>query len=205
MISAIRRSYQRQAARVCEIGIPEHHTRPELKAQHRDHPATLFRCCFSSWLPGCCLAAAWDSSRGPAPGSPSVLPGHRQLRLRRGPGDTLDYLYPLAAAFFAGFVFTTLVPDALLHSWGTLAAFAGGAGGMALLSRHVLKRDPCCEGGHDHKGVHKGLGALSLVAMAMCSVNDGLLIGLAQPAWHSGLNLGMFLTRSRPPSPSPRC
>ena len=64
---------------------------------------------------------------------------------------------------------------------------------MALLSRHVLKRDPCCEGGHDHKGVHKGLGALSLAAMAMCSINDGLLIGLAQPAWHSGLNLGMFL------------
>lgn len=101
----------------------------------------------------------------------------------------VELLYPLAAAFFAGFVFSTLVPDALMHSRGTLAAFAAGVVTMALLSKLVLKRDPCCEGGHDHRG----LGAVSLAAMAVCSINDGLLLGLLQPAWNSGLNLGMLL------------
>lgn len=117
---------------------------------------------------------------GPNPGDPRT-----SARAR----EAMEMLYPLAAAFFAGFVFSTLVPEALLHSRGTLAAFAAGAAGMGLLSRLVLKRDPCCEGGHDHKG----LGAMSLVAMAVCSVNDGLLLGWAQPSWHSGLNLGLLL------------
>lgn len=101
----------------------------------------------------------------------------------------VELLYPLAAAFFAGFVFSTLVPDALMHSRGTLAAFAAGVAVMGVLSKFVLKRDPCCEGGHDHRG----LGAVSLAAMAVCSINDGLLLGLLQPAWNSGLNLGMLL------------
>jgi hypothetical protein len=101
----------------------------------------------------------------------------------------VDLLYPLAAAFFAGFVFSTLVPEALSHSRGTLTAFALGLAGMALLSRKVLKRDPCCEAGHDHGGI----GIASLAAMAVCSVNDGLLLGLLQPPFASGLNLGMLL------------
>lgn len=126
----------------------------------------------------------------PAGAHPGAAVGAlRQPRALAPTRDSLDFLYPLAAAFFAGFVFTTLVTDALTHSHGTLAAFAAGAIGMAVLSRYVIKRDPCCEGGHDHKG----LSGLSLVAMAVCSVNDGLLLGLAQPAWLSGLNLGMFL------------
>jgi hypothetical protein len=101
----------------------------------------------------------------------------------------VELLYPLAAAFFAGYVFSTLVPEALMHSRGTLAAFLLGAAGMGILSRYLLKRDPCCEGGHDHRG----LSLVSLVAMSICSVNDGMLLGLLQPAWHSGLNLGMIL------------
>ncbi|HKP94678.1 MAG TPA: hypothetical protein VJ385_02870 [Fibrobacteria bacterium] len=103
--------------------------------------------------------------------------------------DVIDYLYPLAVAFFAGFVFSTLVPDALSHSKGSFAAFAGGAAVMALLSKLVFKRDPCCETGHDHRG----FGAMSLAAMAVCSLNDGLLIGLLDPPWFSGLNLGMLV------------
>lgn len=103
--------------------------------------------------------------------------------------DVIDYLYPLAVAFFTGFVFSTLVPEALTHSKGTLAAFAGGAAVMAILSKLVFKRDPCCESGHDHRG----FGAMSLAAMAVCSLNDGLLIGLLAPPWFSGLNLGMLL------------
>lgn len=101
----------------------------------------------------------------------------------------IDLLYPLAAAFFAGFVFSTLVPEALTHSRGTLTAFALGLAGMAFLSRKVLKRDPCCEDTHDHGGI----GIASLAAMAVCSVNDGFLLGLLQPSFASGLNLGMLL------------
>ncbi|MDB5106228.1 MAG: hypothetical protein JWP91_3917 [Fibrobacteres bacterium] len=103
--------------------------------------------------------------------------------------DVIDFLYPLAVAFFAGFVFSTLVPDALTHSRGSFAAFAGGAAVMGLLSKFVFKRDPCCEAGHDHRG----FGAMSLVAMAICSLNDGILIGLLDPAWFSGLNIGMLI------------
>jgi zinc transporter ZupT len=101
----------------------------------------------------------------------------------------IDYLYPLAVAFFAGFVLSTLVPDALSHSASGVAAFACGIAGMGLLSRKVFKRDPCCEGGHDHRG----FGAVSLLAMSVCSLNDGLLLGLLSPAWWSGLNAGMFI------------
>jgi zinc transporter ZupT len=103
--------------------------------------------------------------------------------------DVLDYLYPLAVAFFSGFVFSTLVPDALSHSRGTVAAFLAGIAAMGLLSRYVFKGDPCCETGHDHRG----LGVASLAAMAVCSLNDGLVIGLLDPSWLSGLNLGMLV------------
>lgn len=101
----------------------------------------------------------------------------------------IEPLYPLAAAFFAGFVFSTLVPHALSHSRGTLLAFACGIGSMWALSKLVFKTDPCCEAGHEHKGV----GLVTLAAVSLCSINDGLLIGLLQPAWQSGLNLGMLL------------
>jgi zinc transporter ZupT len=103
--------------------------------------------------------------------------------------DLIDYLYPMAVAFFAGFVLSTLVPDALTHSRASLACFAAGAALMGFLSKKVFKRDPCCEGGHDQRG----FGAVSLIAMSVCSVNDGLLLGLLSPAWWSGLNVGMFI------------
>lgn len=103
--------------------------------------------------------------------------------------DLIDYLYPLAVAFFAGFVLSTLVPDALTHSRGSFACFAAGVVVMGFLSKKVFKRDPCCEGGHDHRG----FGAVSLLAMSVCSLNDGLLLGLLSPAWFSGLNLGMVI------------
>ena len=101
----------------------------------------------------------------------------------------MDFLYPLAIAFFAGFVFSTLVPEALTHSKGTVVAFVTGIVVMAGLSKLVFKRDPCCEAGHDHRG----FGAMSLIAMSVCSLNDGMLIGLLNPVWYSGLNLGMLV------------
>jgi zinc transporter ZupT len=102
-----------------------------------------------------------------------------------------DLLYPLAVAFFAGFVFSTLVPHVLFdaHAQRSIPAFLAGMAGMGLFSRLVIRRDPCCEGGHDHRG----FGALSLAAMSVCSLNDGILLGLIEPAWFSGLNLGMIL------------
>jgi zinc transporter ZupT len=103
--------------------------------------------------------------------------------------DLIDYLYPVAVAFFAGFVLSTLVPDALTHSRTTLVCFAAGAAIMGFLSKKVFKRDPCCEGGHDQRG----FGAVSFLAMSVCSVNDGLLLGLLSPVWWSGLNVGMFI------------
>ena len=40
----------------------------------------------------------------------------------------------------------------------------------------------------------QALGAMSLVAMAFCSLNDGILIGLlGDPVWFSGLNIGMII------------
>lgn len=133
-------------------------------------------------------------SKGPlltAPDAEHVGHGHPayQARVDREAQDVIDFLYPLAVAFFAGFVFSTLVPDALTHSRSSLAAFIAGAGVMGALSKWVFKRDPCCEGGHDHRG----FGFVSLIAMGVCSVNDGLLLGLLDPAWYSGLNIGMVI------------
>lgn len=132
--------------------------------------------------------------RAPAPGAPLVEhAGHGhpdyQAREDREAQDVIDYLYPLAVAFFAGFVFSTLVPDALTHSRSSLASFIAGAGIMGILSKWVFKRDPCCEGGHDHRG----FGVVSLIAMGVCSLNDGLLLGLLDPDWYSGLNIGMVI------------
>jgi hypothetical protein len=117
--------------------------------------------------------------------------GHPAYQDREGQEaqDLIDYLYPLAVAFFSGFVLSTLVPDALSHSTGGWACFAAGAGLMGILSKKVFKRDPCCEGGHDQRG----FGVVSLLAMSVCSLNDGLLLGLLSPAWWSGLNVGMFI------------
>lgn len=112
-----------------------------------------------------------------------------QARVDQDAQDLIDYLYPLAVAFFAGFVFSTLVPDALSHSRSSFLAFAAGLAVMGVLSKWVFKRDPCCEGGHDHRG----FGVVSLLAMAVCSLNDGLLLGLLAPAWYSGLNIGMLI------------
>ena len=103
-------------------------------------------------------------------------------------GTWVDLLYPMAVAFFAGFVFSTLVPHAL-EVRARWLPFLAGVAVMGILSKLVFKRDPCCEAGHDHHG----FGAVSLLAMAVCSLNDGLLIGLILPPLWSGLNLGMLL------------
>ncbi len=104
--------------------------------------------------------------------------------------SVLGYLYPVTVALFLGYLATTLVPHAVLGGGKIpLLAFVAGAGLMALLTRKVLKRDPCCETGHDHDPI----GWAFFLALAVCAVNDGLLIGLLNPPWLSGLNLGMVL------------
>ncbi len=101
----------------------------------------------------------------------------------------LDYLYPIAIAFFLGFVFATLVPHVFFHQPRAIPAFALGVLCMWFLNRKVFHQDPCCEGGHNAKG----FGIVSAAAMSICSLNDGLLLGLLVPPVWSSLNLGMTI------------
>ncbi len=103
-------------------------------------------------------------------------------------GGFLDHLYPVTVAFFLGYLGMTLLPHALFEArLPPLLAFAAGAGGMAFLTRRVFHSDPCCEIGHE-PNPH---GWASFVALSICAVNDGILIGILSPSWFSGLNLGM--------------
>jgi zinc transporter ZupT len=104
------------------------------------------------------------------------------------------YLYPVTVAFFVGYLAVMAVPHAQnLGSPGEwlvpLLSLAAGAGVMAFLARRVFRRDPCCETGHKHDPI----GWAFFAALAVCAVNDGLLIGLIDPPWFSGLNLGMVV------------
>lgn len=105
-----------------------------------------------------------------------------------------DQLYPLTVAFFIGYLAVMAVPHAD-GSWAgsgialSLLALAAGAAFMAFLSRKVFHRDPCCETGH----THDPLGWAFFLALSVCAVNDGILIGLIDPPWFSGLNLGMVV------------
>ena len=102
----------------------------------------------------------------------------------------LDYLYPVTVAFFLGYLAITLVPHALFEGAGMpVFSFAAGVALMAVLSRKVLKKDPCCETGHDHEPI----GWAFFLALSVCAVNDGILIGLIDPPWLSGLNIGMLI------------
>lgn len=101
----------------------------------------------------------------------------------------MDGLYPIAAAFFIGFLVTTLLPHLVEDPLYLFPSFLLGYTVMALWSRRVAHHDPCCEVGHDPKP----LGTASAIAMAICSLNDGLLLGLVTPLWFSGVNFGMLL------------
>jgi zinc transporter ZupT len=103
--------------------------------------------------------------------------------------SVIDHLYPVTVAFFLGYLAVMLVPHSRDIAVPSLAAFALGAGAMALLSRKVFRRDPCCETGH----THDPLGWAFFLALSVCAVNDGILIGLINPPWLSGLNLGMIV------------
>jgi zinc transporter ZupT len=104
--------------------------------------------------------------------------------------SVLDYLYPITVAFFLGYLASTLIPHALFEGESVpLFSFVAGVALMAVLSRKVLKKDPCCETGHDHEPI----GWAFFIALAVCAVNDGVLIGLIDPPWMSGLNLGMLI------------
>ena len=64
--------------------------------------------------------------------------------------SVIEYLYPVTVAFFIGYLTVMAVPHSLAEAPLGLLAVALGAGMMALLSRKILKRDPCCETGHTH-------------------------------------------------------
>jgi zinc transporter ZupT len=104
--------------------------------------------------------------------------------------SVLDYLYPITVAFFLGYLAITLIPHALFEGESVpVFSFAAGVAIMAVLSRKVLKKDPCCETGHDHEPI----GWAFFLALSVCALNDGVLIGLIDPPWFSGLNLGMLI------------
>jgi zinc transporter ZupT len=103
--------------------------------------------------------------------------------------SVIDHLYPVTVAFFLGYLAVTLVPHSLAEAKPPLIAFVLGAALMALLSRRILRRDPCCETGHKHDP----MGWAFFTALSVCAVNDGILIGLIHPPWFSGLNLGMAI------------
>jgi zinc transporter ZupT len=119
----------------------------------------------------------------------SALSLVRHGRADKQASSWMDGLYPVSAAFFLGFLVTTLLPHLIESPWSRIPAFAVGYAVMALWSRRVVHHDPCCEVGHDPHPI----GAASALAMSICSLNDGLLLGLLQPHWFSGINLGMLL------------
>jgi zinc transporter ZupT len=133
------------------------------------------------WLPAGLAASSW---LGFVLG---VLPFRNRVHSEDMGTSALDHLYPITVAFFLGYLGITLLPHALLESKSPLIAFLAGAGFMAFMSRKVFHRDPCCEAGHKHDP----LGWTFFLALSVCSINDGVLIGLIHPPLLSGLNLGM--------------
>ena len=77
-------------------------------------------------------------------------------------------------AFAAGtlltIVLTHILPEAMAEAKAASSIFVLGFVVMMLLHQHVLKADPCC--GHEHVA-HAGWP--SYAAMALCSVNDGIV------------------------------
>lgn len=117
-----------------------------------------------------------------------VLPFRKRKHSEDMGSGTLDHLFPVTVAFFIGYLAVTLIPHALLEARQPFAAFLLGAAVMAILSRKVFHRDPCCEVGH----THDPLGWTFFLALSVCSINDGVLIGIIHPPLFSGLNLGML-------------
>ena len=134
------------------------------------------------WLPAGLALRSWF---GFALG---VLPYRKRKHSEDMGSSALDHLFPITVAFFLGYLAMTLLPHALLESRQPFFAFIVGAVVMAFLSRKVFHRDPCCEVGH----THDPLGLTFFLALSVCSINDGILIGLIHPPLLSGLNLGML-------------
>src|SRR5262245_34706312 len=91
-------------------------------------------------------------------------------------------------AFAAGplltIVLTHILPEAMEAATAAASVSVVGFVALMLLHQHVLKADPCC--GHEH-AAHAGWP--SYAAMALCSVNDGIVCapvadhhGIAAPA-----------------------
>ncbi len=146
----------------------------------------------SIWLPVGLALASWAGfALGTLPFR--VRSSHDAHELaEQTESSVLNHLYPVTVAFFLGYIAVTLIPHALFEGGVggmPVFSFAAGVALMAFLSRKVLRRDPCCETGHRHDPV----GWTFFLALAVCAVNDGILIGLINPPWLSGLNLGMVV------------
>lgn len=96
-------------------------------------------------------------------------------------------LHSVCVAFAAGTLLTMVLvhvlPEAQAETQYATILFVLGFVLMLLLQQRVLQADPCC--GHDEHGKHAGLP--SFVAMALCSINDGILVQAAGGSFASPL------------------
>jgi zinc transporter ZupT len=145
------------------------------------------------WLPAGLALSSWAGFLlGTLPFRVQSSHDHHEMA-DAAESSVTDHLYPLTVAFFIGYLAVMAVPHAASFTTAgvgvPLLALIFGAGFMAFLARKVFHRDPCCETGHRHDP----LGWAFFWALAVCAINDGILIGLIDPPWWSGLNLGMVV------------
>jgi zinc transporter ZupT len=96
-------------------------------------------------------------------------------------------LHSICVAFAAGTLLTMVLvhvlPEAQAETRYATILFVLGFVAMLLLQQRVLQADPCC--GHEHT---ERAGLPSFLAMALCSINDGILVhGAAESAFASPL------------------
>jgi len=100
-----------------------------------------------------------------------------------------DVMYLIFSGTFLGFILSVVLPGLFTSSLLSVLMFGAGVGTMAVLNKKVIKHDVCC----DHGQETKDFGLLSLGAMAICSTNDGVFLGLINPPLLSLLSISMLL------------
>ncbi len=104
-------------------------------------------------------------------------------------------LHSICVAFAAGTLLTLVLahvlPEAQAETQYATILFILGFVAMLLLQQRFLQADPCC--GHEHSD---RAGLPSFLAMALCSVNDGILVhGATEDGFASPLLWGLMAHR----------
>ncbi len=91
--------------------------------------------------------------------------------------------FAFAAGTLLSMILLHVMPEAMAHSNRATPLFVAGFVLMMIAHQHGLRADPCC--GHEEHARHGGLP--SLLALCLCSLNDGIVLysdvgrGLASP------------------------